>query len=291
MLEEIKRAQDFAWPTGISLPVVLTFEHQAGEAALSMPGNRPNYRSSDIMQYGARQGIWNILEALEKYSVRATFLFSGWTAQNYPETARAVEQAKHEIAGMGFNFESIHTSSAERERSIVRRTAAVLEDLTGRRIQGWRCPDYRVSPQTHDILAEEGFLWDSSLLNDDLPYLLACGSHRIVEIPFTTSTADKAFVGDPPPQRGGPDGLANAWDSEFALLYEESQRAPRFFILSLQTWASGRPVVLRTLTKFLERLSSLPGIWFARCCDLAQLLEANEELPVSREFDVERKTP
>lgn len=113
----------------------------------------------------------------------------------------------------------------------------------------------------------------------------------MVEIPFTTSTADKAFVGDPPPQRGGPDGLANAWDSEFALLYEESQRAPRFFILSLQTWASGRPVVLRTLTKFLERLSSLPGIWFARCCDLAQLLEANEELPVSREFDVERKTP
>ena len=69
MLEEIKRARDFAWPNGISLPVVLTFEHQAGEGALSMPGNRPNYRSSDIMQYGARQGIWNILEALGRDSV------------------------------------------------------------------------------------------------------------------------------------------------------------------------------------------------------------------------------
>jgi peptidoglycan-N-acetylglucosamine deacetylase len=290
MSEEIKHAGDFAWPAGIRLPVVLTFEHQAGEGALSMPGNRPNYRSGDIMQYGARQGIWNILEALEKYSVKATFLFSGSTAQNYPETARAVVQAKHEIAGMGFNFESIHTSSAELERSIVRRTAAVLEDVTGTRIQGWRCPDYRVSPQTHDVLADEGFLWDSSLLNDDLPYLLACGSHRIVEIPFTTSTADKTFVGDPPPQRGGPDGLANAWDSELAVLYEESQRSPRFLILSLQTWATGRPVVLRALTKFLERLSSLQGIWFARCCEIAQLLEPNKQQGLEREFDVERKT-
>jgi peptidoglycan-N-acetylglucosamine deacetylase len=290
MLEEIKRARDFAWPAGIRLPVVLTFEHQAGEGALSMPGNRPNYRSGDIMQYGARQGIWNILEALEKYSVKATFLFSGSTAQNYPETARAVMQVEHEIAGLGFNFESIHTSSAERERSIVRRTAAVLEDVTGTRIQGWRCPDYRVSPQTHDVLADEGFLWDSSLLNDDLPYLLACGTRRLVEIPFTTSTADKAFVGDPPPQRGGPHGLANAWDSEFALLYEESQRAPRFLILSLQTWASGRPVVLRILTKFLERLSSLQGIWFARCCEIARLLEPNKQRERELEFDVERKT-
>ena len=27
-------------------------------------------------------------------------------------------------------------------------------------IKGWRCPDYRVSPQTLDILSSEGFVWD-----------------------------------------------------------------------------------------------------------------------------------
>ena len=41
--------------------------------------------------------------------------------------------------------------------------------------------------------------------------------------------------------RGGPDGLANVWDCEFDVLYRESERAPRFLILSIQTWATGRP--------------------------------------------------
>jgi len=259
-----------SWPGGIRLPVVLTFEHQSGEGALPMPGNRPNYRSSDIMQYGARQGIWNILDTLEKYLVKATFFVAGATGEKFPETVRAAQNAGHEIAGMGYSFESIHTAGRERESAILRRTIAVLQDVAGARIAGWRCPDYRVSPHTHDILIDEGFAWDSSLLNDDLPYTLHSGGRQLVEIPFTTSTADKAFVGDPPPQRGGPDGLANAWDSEFAVLYEESKRAPRFLILSMQTWATGRPVVLGALEKFLQRLRASDGIWFARCCEIAQ---------------------
>jgi len=45
-------------------------------------------------------------------------------------------------------------------------------------------------------------------LNDDLPYLFKCRSRTLVEIPFTTSTADKTFIGYPYPQRGGADGLA-----------------------------------------------------------------------------------
>jgi hypothetical protein len=112
-------------------------------------------------------------------------------------------------------------------------------------------------------------------LNDDLPYLLSSGGRHIVEIPFTTSTADKTFVGDPPPQRGGPDGLSNAWESELAILYEESRRAPRFLTLSLQTWATGRPVVLGSLKKFIDRLSSMEGVRFVRCTDIASWCTAS----------------
>jgi peptidoglycan/xylan/chitin deacetylase (PgdA/CDA1 family) len=275
MSQELKTDRKILWPDGVRLPVVLTFEHQSGEGAVSMPGNRPNYRSGDIIQYGARQGIWNVLEALEKFSIKATFLCSGVTARDYPGSVRAAHAAGHEIGGMGYSFEAVHTASADRERSIVRSTGAALEDIMGSRIQGWRCPDYRVSPQTHDILAEEDFAWDSSLLNDDLPYLLSSGGRHIVEIPFTTSTADKTFVGDPPPQRGGPDGLSNAWESELAILYEESRRAPRFLTLSLQTWATGRPVVLGSLKKFIDRLSSMEGVRFVRCTDIASWCTAS----------------
>ena len=54
--------------------------------------------------------------------------------------------------------------------------------------------------------------------------------------------------------RGGPDGLADVWNSEFDVLYRESEHAPRFMILSMQTWATGRPAPLRTLKQFLERV-------------------------------------
>lgn len=222
------------------------------------------------MQYGGRRGIWNILELLEKCKVKATFFICGTTAERYPEAVRAAQEAGHEIAGMSYSFERVRTYSTEREQSVVRRSVQVLEEIGGVKIKGWRCPDYRPSPQTLDILAEEGFVWDSSLLNDDLPYLFDCNGQRLVEIPFTTSTADKTFIGYPYPQRGGPDGLANVWNNEFDVLYEESQRAPRFLILNMQTWAVGRPAPLRTLKQFLERLTGHEELWFTRCGDLAK---------------------
>lgn len=269
-IEVRSRIDDVRWPRGVRLPVVLTFEHQSGEGAPLFPGDRPNYMVGGALQYGARRGIWNILELLDKYQIKATFFVCGTTAEKYPDAVQAARKSGHEIAGMSYSFDRVRTASAERERSIVRQSAQVLEGITGSRIQGWRCPDYRISPQTLDILAEEGFTWDSSLLNDDLPYFFQCGARRLLEIPFTTSTADKTFIGYPYPQRGGPDGLANVWNNEFEVLYGESRRSTRFLILSLQTWATGRPAPLRILSQFLDRLVGHEEFWFARCSDISK---------------------
>jgi peptidoglycan/xylan/chitin deacetylase (PgdA/CDA1 family) len=269
MATEIKTGASPSWPTGVRLPVLLTFEHQSGEGAPLLPGDRPNYMVGGAMQYGARRGIWNVLEMLDRLGVKATFLVCGGTAEKYPDAVRAAHAAGHEIAGMSYGFDRVRTMSPEREQGVVRRTAKVLADVCGAQIKGWRCPDYRVSPQTLDILSDEGFVWDSSLLNDDLPCWFDCTGGRLVEIPFTTSTADKTFVGYPYPMRGGPDGLANVWEYEFDVLYRESAHAPRFMILSIQTWATGRPANLRTLRRFIERIKEHNDVSFVRCGELA----------------------
>ena len=270
MALEVRCKDDGHWPPGVRLPVVLTFELQSGEGAPLVPGDRPNYMVAGSMQYGARRGIWNILELLEECQMKATFFVCGSTAEKYPDAVRAAQKAGHEIAGMSYSFDRVRTASTERERSIICQSVQVLEGIVGVKIKGWRCPDYRISPQTLDILAEEGFDWDSSLLNDDLPYLFDAGNRRLVEIPFSTSTADKTFIGYPYPQRGGPDGLANVWNNEFEVLYAESARSTRFMILSLQTWATGRPASLRVLRQFLERLASHEEFWLARCGEIAK---------------------
>jgi peptidoglycan-N-acetylglucosamine deacetylase len=267
---EISCEQQLEWPSGIRLPVLLTFEHQSGEGAPALPGNRPNYMVSGTMEYGARTGLWKILELLDRLKIKATFFVCGTTAEKYPEAVRAATQAGHELAGMSYGFEAVRSFSTERENSVIRRSIQTLENVAGVRITGWRCPDYRPSPQTLDLLAENGFLWDSSLLNDDLPYLFDCGGRKLVEIPFTTSTADKTFIGYPYPQRGGPDGLTNVWNNEFDMLYEESKSSPRLLILSLQTWGVGRPAPLRALKLFLERLAGHEEIWFAQCGEVSR---------------------
>jgi len=269
MATETKRLTDVDWPAGLRLPVALTFEHQSGEGAPLLPGERPNAMLGGAMQYGARTGIWNILELLDKFGIKATFLVCGATAEKYPDAIRAARQVGHEIAGMSYAFDRVRVMSAERERAIVRRTAKALQDVCGVTIKGWRCPDYRISAQTLDILSEEGFAWDSSLLNDDYACLFDCTGGTLVELPFTTSTADKTFVGYPYPMRSSPDGLADVWNSEFDVLYRESERAVRFLILSIQTWATGRPAPLRSLRQFLLRLVQYNDVQFARCQDIA----------------------
>mgnify|MGYP001191853943 FL=1 len=258
------------WPKEVRLPVVLNFEHHAGESAPTRPGDRPQANVRDQMEYGARRGIWNILEMLDKLGIGATFFVNGVTAENFPEGVRAAHAAGHEIAGMGYNLDKVRTASWEREEAVVRRAKKALAEVCGVDIQGWRCPDYRISPQTFEVLAAEGFVWDSTMLNDDLPYQLKCEAKSLIEIPFTTSTSEKSHVAFPYPMRGGPSGLASVWNNEFDVLYRESDQEPRFLILSLSTWASGRPTPLRTLRKFLERVIAHNDVQFARCSEIAQ---------------------
>jgi peptidoglycan/xylan/chitin deacetylase (PgdA/CDA1 family) len=263
------RAIEVKWPKEVRLPLVMTFEHESGESAQPRPGGHPQAGQFGQMEYGARRGIWNILELLEKLGVKGTFFVNGVTAEKFPEGVRAAHAAGHEIAGLGYNLDRVRTASREREEAIVRRAAKTLSDVCGAQISGWRCPDYRPSPQTFEILAAEGFAWDSTMLNDDVPYIWDCESKPLVEIPFTTSTAEKAHVAFPYPVRGGPSGAAAAWNNEFDVLYRESEQQPRFLILSLTTWAIGRPTPLRALRQFLERVIGHNDIQSARCADIA----------------------
>jgi peptidoglycan/xylan/chitin deacetylase (PgdA/CDA1 family) len=267
--KEIGPITETCWPSGIRLPVALTFEHQSGEASPRLPGDRPNFMMGGAMEYGARTGIWNILELLDKLDVKATFMICGVTAQKYPESIKAVHAAGHEIAGMSFSFDRVRTMSFERERIIVAQTAKALNDICGAEITGWRCPDYRVSDQTLDVLSEQGLIWDSSYLNDDYPCLFQCAAGHLIEIPFTTSTADKTFIGYPYPQRGGPQALFDVWNSEYEVLHREGERSSRYMMLSLQTWATGRPVPLQALGQFIERVKRDNDAQFTRCSEIA----------------------
>jgi hypothetical protein len=66
----------------------------------------------------------------------------------------------------------------------------------------------------------------------------------------------------------------DVWSCEFDVLYREAERAPRFMIISMQTWAIGKPTPVRTLRQFLERVIAHNDVQFARCDEIAAWCKA-----------------
>lgn len=107
-----------------------------------------------------------LLDLLAEHEARATFFVLGWVAERRPALVRALAAAGHEIASHGQDHRLITDSQAGEFRLSVRRSRAVLEDITGAPVIGFRAPSFSIIRGFEwalDILLEEGYRYDSSL--------------------------------------------------------------------------------------------------------------------------------
>jgi polysaccharide deacetylase family protein (PEP-CTERM system associated) len=118
------------------------------------------------MEYRVEANTNRLLELFEKHDTKATFFTLGWVAEKSPGLVRSIQQAGHEVASHGYSHQLIYNQTPEIFREETRRSKAILEDITGEAITGYRAASYSVTNQSRwalDILAEEGFTWDSSI--------------------------------------------------------------------------------------------------------------------------------
>jgi polysaccharide deacetylase family protein (PEP-CTERM system associated) len=107
-----------------------------------------------------------ILDMLDEYEVKATFFVLGWVAERCSRLVCAIAGRGHEIACHGYGHELVYHIGPERFREDVRRAKAVLEDISGEKVFGYRAPSYSITGKSLwalDILVEEGFSYDSSI--------------------------------------------------------------------------------------------------------------------------------
>jgi len=271
--------QPIQWPKGARIAVCVAFDYQAevGDTWV-FPDGTPNYGQITEASYGGRVGIWRILDILDKHQIKGTFNTCGMTAELYPESARAIVERGHEIAGHTYTHKAQWTLPLEEEVQEVRKTVATIKNLTGAQIVGWRCPVVQPSKNTLKILCDEGFVWDSDFLNYDWPYMLDIGGKSLVEIPYTFSTDDFPFiygavrqeVGGFPGPRQTPTALYQMLRDEFDVLYAESAKTPKMFIFQSHPLIVGRAHRALHFDRLLEYIKGFPGVWFARLNDVAQ---------------------
>jgi len=98
--------------------------------------------------------------------VLATFFILGWIAERYPDLVRRIHKEGHEIACHGYAHKLIYNQSKEEFRSDIKKAKAILEDITGDGVVGYRAPSYSIidkSKWAFEVLVEEGFKYDSSI--------------------------------------------------------------------------------------------------------------------------------
>lgn len=128
-----------------------------------------------------------------KPAPKATFFCLGWVADRFPQLIREIHSRGHEIACHGYNHRMIfQMADPEEFRDDLRRSRAILEDIVGEPVVGYRAPSYSITKKTLwalRILLEEGFLYDSSIfpIQHDrygipdaprFPFLVSCNGVR-----------------------------------------------------------------------------------------------------------------
>ncbi|HEU4563472.1 MAG TPA: XrtA system polysaccharide deacetylase [Gemmatimonadaceae bacterium] len=107
-----------------------------------------------------------LLDLLARHGATATFFTLGWVADRHPHVVRRIAAAGHEIASHGWWHRRVHTQAPDEFRRDVREARALLQDLAGAPVLGYRAPSFSITPGhdwAFDVLLEEGYRYDSSL--------------------------------------------------------------------------------------------------------------------------------
>lgn len=153
----------------------------------------------DSHESRVEQNTDRVLGIFADSGVKATFFTLGWVAERHPQLIRRIVAAGHELASHGYAHVLIHSQTPEEFRADVRRTKSILENIGGVQVRGYRAATFSLDKRclwAHDILADEGYLYSSSVFPvkrdlygmPDAPRTAYRAGHsrRLIEVPLTT---------------------------------------------------------------------------------------------------------
>ncbi len=143
-----------------------------------------------------------LLDELDRADVRGTFFVLGWIAEHHPQLVQRIADAGHEIASHGYAHGLVYEQTRDAFRDDIRRASDAIEAASGIRPCGYRAPGFSIRADSEwalDVLAEEGFDYDSSIFPAEhahgglpgaeaLPTILPNGLRE-----FPVSTVDMGF--------------------------------------------------------------------------------------------------
>lgn len=201
---------DQRWPGGARIAVCLNVMYEQwalgshpglGPMGNPLPTGVTDYQALSWSAYGARTGIWALLELLARYGSPASVYVSGLLAETAPDSVAAVVEAGHELCGHAWSQDLMLPGlGASEQAEDVARTTAALTGVAGVAPSGWMSPRCTPSDLTAQLLAGAGYAWTGDVFDADLPYELKTPNGPIVALPFGLDINDLPMMvryGDP----------------------------------------------------------------------------------------------
>ena len=136
------------WYHILESPAVPSFEHWSG------------------LESRIERNIEKLLALLDSFSVKCTFFWLGWVAERHKGLVRKCHKAGHEIACHGFAHVLAHEVGEKAFRNDISRAKAILEDIIGEPVRGFRAPGFGITNDTiwaFDVIREAGYQYDTSI--------------------------------------------------------------------------------------------------------------------------------
>lgn len=266
------------WPNGARCALTLTFDFDA-ETNWITPDPLSMRRPGRLSQgtYGARVGVPKILEWLSAEELPATFFVPGWVAQFRTERVEAIARSGAEIGHHGYLHKWIAPDDPEGEEEELMRGLEALKAAVGVRPVGYRSPAGETSPNLIALLAREGFLYDSSMMDDINPYRHHPTPHGAgpVELPWHWSLDDAPYMlfGIKSQRPIMPnEHVLSIWTQEFDAIREWGG----LINLVMHPQCIGRPSRLKLLADFIAHTRQYNDVWYATCESVARYWAADE---------------
>ena len=173
------------WPREIKCVVILTFDIDGTSGALNrMPAAAKLPSLMSMREYGPNVGTPRILDLLDRYKIKASFYIPGYVIETNEDLVLDIMQRGHEIGHHGYLHEPPATLNRELELEILDKGIEIIRRLTGQAPKGYRAPSWELSDRSLSLIASRDLLYDSSLMGNDIPYMVDVGNGRqIVEVP------------------------------------------------------------------------------------------------------------
>ncbi len=153
----------------------------------------------EILPCRVEQNTDKVLQIFADHKVKGTFFILGWVAERYPQLIKRIAERGHEIASHGWDHVRVIHMTKDQFRDDLEKTKALLEDLSGTQVNGYRAPSYSIGSSNLwalEVLQETGHKYSSSIypIHHDLygmpkapRFAFYPNDLNLIEVPVTTT--------------------------------------------------------------------------------------------------------